>query len=199
MTTSTPAAIPAATPNRGWTVTFAGTGINLALGVLYTWSMFKAAIGREFGWKDAQLNDPYALCCLVFAFSMILAGRCQDKLGPRLTASLGGLLVGAGLLLISRTQSYGLWVLGFGVLVGVGIGFGYSSATPPALKWFPPSQTGLIAGLVVAGFGLAPVYLSPLSKYLLATSGLRGAMLVYGIVFCIAVCALAQLLRDRKS
>ena len=117
---TTPLSSPPPTSNRGWTVTFAGTGINLALGVLYTWSMFKAAIGKEFGWKDAQLNDPYALCCLVFAFSMILAGRCQDKLGPRLTASLGGLFVGAGLILISTTQSYGTWVAGFGVLVGVG-------------------------------------------------------------------------------
>src|SRR5689334_24188905 len=97
--------------HRGWIVTFAGTGINISLGVLYTWSMFKAAIGREFGWKDAQLNDPYALCCLVFAFSMILAGRCQDKIGPRLTASLGGLLVGSGLVLISTSQSYVIWVL----------------------------------------------------------------------------------------
>src|SRR6266571_3713197 len=95
--------------HRRWVVTFAGTGINLALGVLYTWSMFKEAIGKEFGWKGEQLNDPYALCCLVFAFAMILAGRCQDKLGPRLTASIGGLLVGLGLVLISRTQSYSLW------------------------------------------------------------------------------------------
>src|SRR5215470_4131914 len=116
---------PLAGPQR-WIVTFAGTGINLALGVLYTWSLFKEAIGKEFGWKGEQLNDPYALCCIVFAFAMILAGRCQDKLGPRLTASLGGLMVGAGLVLISRTQSYALWVLGFGVLVGAGIGFGYS-------------------------------------------------------------------------
>ena len=87
------------TTNRGWIVTFAGTGINLALGILYAWSMFKGAIEKEFGWKGAQLNDPYALCCLVFAFAMILAGRCQDKFGPRLTASIGGLLVGAGFLL----------------------------------------------------------------------------------------------------
>ena len=113
---------------------FAGTGINLALGVLYTWSMFKDAISREFGWKGEQLNDPYALCCMVFAFAMILAGRCQDKLGPRLTATLGGLMVGVGMVLISRTSSYTAWILGFGVLVGAGIGFGYSSATPAALK-----------------------------------------------------------------
>ena len=185
---------PTPTANRGWTVTFAGTGINLALGVLYTWSMFKGAIEKEFGWEGDKLNDPYALCILVFAFAMILAGRCQDKFGPRLTASIGGLLVGAGMVLISRTNSYALWLLGFGLLVGTGIGFGYSSATPPALKWFPPSKTGLIAGLVVAGFGLAPVYLAPTSQYLLKHYKLQGSMLTFGIAFVVIVCGLAQLL-----
>lgn len=180
--------------NRGWTVTFSGLGINLALGILYTWSMFKGAIEKEFGWKGSQLNDPYALCCLVFAFAMILAGRCQDKFGPRLTASIGGLLVGAGFLLCSTTNSYGLWLLGFGVLAGIGIGFGYSSATPPALKWFPPSKTGLIAGLVVAGFGLAPVYLAPASQYLLGAFQVQKSMLILGIAFVVIVCGLAQML-----
>ena len=185
---------PAPVNNRGWTVTFAGTGINLALGILYTWSMFKVAIEKEFGWQGSRLNDPYALCCLVFAFTMIVAGRCQDKFGPRLTASIGGVLVGAGLVLISTTNSYAIWLLGFGVLVGVGIGFGYSSATPPALKWFPPSRTGLIAGLVVAGFGLAPVYLAPTSDYLLRNYGLLKSMLIFGVAFAVIVCGLAQLL-----
>jgi nitrate/nitrite transporter NarK len=187
---------PAQIENHGWRVTFAGMGINLALGVLYTWSMFKAAIEKDFGWAGSQLNDPYALCCLVFAFAMILAGRCQDKFGPRLTASIGGLLVAAGMILISRTNNYAVWVFGFGVLVGTGIGFGYSSATPPALKWFPPSRTGLIAGLVVAGFGLAPVYLAPTSQKLLGLYGLQGAMLIFGIAFFVIVCGLAQLLMN---
>ena len=182
------------TTNRGWLVTFSGTGINLALGILYTWSMFKADISKEFGWKGDQLNDPFALCCLVFAFTMILAGKCQDKFGPRLTASIGGLLVGAGFVLCSTTSSYGVWLLGFGVLAGIGIGFGYSSATPPALKWFPPSKTGLIAGLVVAGFGLAPVYLAPVSKYLLGQYQVEKSMLILGIAFVVIVCGLAQML-----
>ncbi len=180
--------------SRGWTVTFAGLGINLALGVLYTWSLFKGAIEKEFGWQGSQLNDPYALCCLVFAFAMILAGRCQDKLGPRLTASIGGLLVGAGMILISTSNTYAVWLLGFGGLVGLGLGFGYSSATPPALKWFPPAKTGLIAGLVVAGFGLAPVYLAPTSDFLLRNYGLLKSMLIFGAAFTVIVCGLAQLL-----
>lgn len=192
------AAVSTATParNLGWTVTFAGLGINLALGILYAWSMFKGAIEKEFGWQGSQLNDPYALCCIVFAAAMILAGRCQDKFGPRLTASIGGLLVGAGFVICSSTSSYGLWLLGFGVLAGIGIGFGYSSATPPALKWFPPAKTGLIAGLVVAGFGLAPVYLAPLSQYLLGAYQVKTSMLILGFAFTVIVCGLAQLLKN---
>jgi MFS transporter, OFA family, oxalate/formate antiporter len=183
-----------AVANRGWTVTFAGTGINLALGVLYAWSMFKGAIEKSFGWEATRLNDPYALCCLVFAFSMILAGRCQDKVGPRLTAFIGGLLVGIGLLITSRTSNYAAWLIGFGLLAGVGIGFGYSAATPPALKWFPPSKTGQIAGLVVAGFGLASVYIAPLSEYLLNHFGVLPAMLFYSLFFVTVVCGLSLLL-----
>lgn len=180
--------------HRGWIVAISGLGINLALGILYTWSMFKSAIEREFGWQGSQLNDPYALCCLVFAFAMIFAGRCQDRFGPRLTASIGGLLVGAGFVLASTSNSYGVWLAGFGVLAGLGIGFGYSSATPPALKWFPPSRTGLVAGLVVAGFGLAPVYLAPASQNLLVHYQVKGSMLILGIAFVVIVCGLAQML-----
>lgn len=100
------------------------------------------------------------------------------------------------MLLISQSQSYAAWVVGFGCLVGAGIGFGYSSATPAALKWFPPARTGLVAGVVVAGFGLAPVYLSPVSQYLLTSHGLRGAALFYAFAFGIAVCGLAQFLAN---
>ncbi len=180
--------------HRGWVVTFAGTGINLALGVLYAWSMFKGAIEKDFGWAPARLNDPYALCCLVFAFSMIVAGRCQDTFGPRMTALIGGLLVGFGFWLASRTTDYWTWVIGFGLFGGVGIGCGYSSATPPALKWFPASKTGLIAGLVVAGFGLASVYIAPLSEYLLNHFGVLNAMSFYSLFLVVVVCGLALFL-----
>ncbi|MDD2735283.1 MAG: OFA family MFS transporter [Desulfuromonadaceae bacterium] len=188
--------------NKGWTVTFAGLGINLALGILYAWSIFKAAIESSiksggpgaFNWDMAKVNDPYSVCCLVFAFAMILAGKTQDKFGPRATAFIGGLLVGIGLIWVSQSTSYITWVLGFGVLVGAGMGFGYSASTPPGLKWFPASKTGVIAGMIVAGFGLAPVYIAPLSGYLINAFGINQAMLVYGISFVGVVCGLSLLL-----
>jgi MFS family permease len=190
--------------NPGWKVTFAGTGINLALGVLYTWSIYQTKIVESiesggiggFDWDRASVGDPYAVCCLVFAFTMILAGKCQDLMGPKVTAMIGGVLVGLGLLVISQSTSYTAWVLGFGVLTGAGIGFGYASATPPALKWFPGGQTGLIAGLVVAGFGLAPVYIAPLASYLVSEWGLQSAMLFFACAFFIVVSILSQFLKN---
>ncbi|KZY89406.1 MFS transporter [Oleiphilus sp. HI0081] len=190
--------------NPGWKVAIAGTGINLALGVLYTWSIYQSKIVESieaggaggFNWDRASVGDPYAICCLVFAFTMILAGKCQDLLGPRVTALIGGVLVGAGLLVISQSTSYTAWVLGFGVLTGAGIGFGYASATPPALKWFPGGQTGLIAGLVVAGFGLAPVYIAPLASYLVGEWGLQSTMMFFGAAFFIALSILSRFLKN---
>ena len=113
---------------KGWLVTFSGTGINLALGVLYTWSVIKAAIPVEWGWTAAQKSDPYAIACFVFAIAMIPAGRLQDKIGPRWVATIGGVAValgciiaGSGRLQLSRVRCrfrpvwryrYRLWVCG---------------------------------------------------------------------------------------
>jgi OFA family oxalate/formate antiporter-like MFS transporter len=181
---------------KGWTVALAGTGINLALGVLYTWSVISKAIPKEWGWTEAQRALPYSIACIVFALMMVPAGKMQDKIGPRWVATMGGVLTGLGLLLASRFTTVPGFVLGFGVLAGAGIGLGYASATPPAVKWFPPMKTGMIAGIVVAGFGLASVYISPTAKALLARYGVSGTLMIFGVAFLIVVCLLSQLLRN---
>jgi len=185
--------------NKGWSVTLAGLGINLALGILYTWSIFKQAIKESilagdgrYTWDIASLNDPYAVCCLVFAFTMIFAGRLQDRISPRFTAVIGGVLTGLGLILIAQSNALWSWILGFGLLTGMGLGFGYASATPPAIKWFPASKTGMIAGIVVAGFGLASVYIAPLANFLITAVGLSQSMMIFGVAFMIVVCILAM-------
>jgi MFS family permease len=178
--------------HKAWSVVLAGTGINLALGILYAYSMLKGDIAQLF----SGAGDPYATACLAFAFSMIVGGKMQDKVGPRLTAILGGLLVGAGFIVCSQTSDYWGWIFGFGLLAGLGFGFGYSAATPPALKWFSPAKTGLIAGIVVSGFGIAPVYLAPICQYLLGAYGLHSTMLVLGIAFIVIVCGMAMLVSN---
>jgi len=184
--------------NLGWMVTFAAMGINLALGVLYSWSVISKAIPAAWGWSEAQKSLPYSIAILVFAFMMVPAGRLQDRIGPRFVAALGGLFTGAGLILASRTTSVAGYILGFGVLTGMGIGLGYASATPPALKWFSARRTGLIAGLVVSGFGLASVYVAPLANWLIKTHSIQFMLVTLGIGFVVVVSILSQLLINPK-
>jgi OFA family oxalate/formate antiporter-like MFS transporter len=180
--------------NRGWSVTLAGTGINLALGILYTWSVISKGVPEEWGWSQSDKAWPYAVACLVFSLIMVPAGRMQDKISPRFVATVGGLLVGLGMIVASQTSSALGYILGFGVLAGAGIGFAYASATPPSIKWFPSAKTGMIAGIVVSGFGLASLYAAPLSQWLIATRGLSQTVLILGIAFLVVVCGLAQIL-----
>lgn len=190
--------------NKGWVVTSAGLSINLALGILYAWSVFKEQIRHsieaggpgDFKWDPASLNDPYALCILTFAFSMMFAGKIQDIKGPSFTAKIGGVLVGLGFILSSLSNHYVVWLIGFGLLGGMGIGFGYSATTPAALKWFSSAKTGLIAGLVVSGFGLAPVFIAPLASLLVGIFGLQNTMMIFGVSFLIIIVGLAFLLKN---
>jgi MFS family permease len=186
---------------KGWVVTFAGVGLNLALGILYAWSVFSKQLTEPldkggFGWTRTQATLPYTIAIACFALMMVPAGRLQDRLGPRIVASAGAVLTGLGLVVASFATPGMAFpaVAGFGLMAGTGFGLGYSAATPAAVKWFPPEKKGLITGLVVAGFGLAPVYIAPLSKHLLTTYGIGSSFRVLGIAFFLVTVALSQLI-----
>lgn len=188
---------------RGWLVAGAGLGINLALGVLYSWSVVAKTLSKPvldggWGWSSGQASLPYAIAVGVFAVSMVFAGRAQDRLGPRIVATAGGALCGLGLIVASlgSPASAAPIVLGFGVLTGTGIGLGYAAATPAAVKWFPPQRKGLVTGIVVAGFGLASVYIAPLTTWLLAERGVSGTFRALGVAFLLLTVTLAQLLNN---
>lgn len=188
---------------RGWLVVFAGLGINLALGILYAWSVIAKSLTKTvaeggWGWSAGQASVPYAIAVGVFAVSMVFAGRAQDRFGPRLVATIGGALCGIGMIVASfGSPEQPLPIIaGFGVLTGLGIGLGYAAATPAAVKWFPPQRKGLITGIVVAGFGLASVYIAPLTAWLLSTQHVNGTFRTLGIAFLIATAVLAQFLNN---
>lgn len=190
--------------------------INLVLGVLYSWSVFASALVGQRGWNKADASLPFTVSTIAFAVTMIFAGRLQDKRGPRIAATLGALMLGAGLILsayapaIAAATGLGqvlLISLGYGLIGGIGIGLGYSATTPPSVKWFSPSRKGLIAGLVVAGVGLSAVYMAPLTKWLLKATGafapsaitpdpISNTFLVLGIGTIVIVLILATMLRN---
>lgn len=193
------------TPAKAWRVVFAGTTINLCLGVLYAWSVWNVrlvdpnaiSLPINQGWqvlKHAQASTPVTLCMLVFALLMIPGGRIQDKYGPTVAASIGGIAIGVGLIIAGVMKSYTGLIIGYGIGGGIGMGIGYAAPTPAALKWFGPHKRGLVAGLVVSGYGGAAIYVSPLAKWLIDSYGLSVSFYVLGIAYLIVICAAAQVL-----
>ncbi len=201
---------PSPLPPKAWVVTFAGTAVNLCLGILYAWSVWKANLiaspahpagtamtGLNEGWRyltDAQATWAYATCGCVFALFMIPGGTIQDKYGPKVGATLGGLSLAGGCILAGLMKSYAGLIIGFGILGGIGMGLGYAAATPAAVRWFGSHQRGFIVGLVVGGYGGAAIYISPLAKYLIANVGLSGSFIGLGMFFAVVVIVAGQLL-----
>ncbi len=199
-------------PGRAWVVAFAGVAINLCLGILYAWSVWKKALvnkpkadagelmtGINAGWAyltDTQGTVAYFLCGIMFAIFMIPGGKLQDRYGPKIGATLGGLSLAAGCILSGLMKSYLGLILGFGILGGIGMGLGYAAPTPAALKWFGPHRRGLIAGIVVGGFGGAALYVAPLGQYFIEKYGISGSFIGLGIIFAIVVVIASQLLSN---
>jgi MFS transporter, OFA family, oxalate/formate antiporter len=184
-------------PGKAWVVVFAGTAVNLCLGILYAWSVWSKALinvekagqqmtGVNAGWTyltNADAATPFSLCVIIFALLMIPGGRIQDKYGPKVGAITGGLFLALGCIIAGLMKSYTGLIVGFGIFGGIGMGIGYAAPTPAALKWFGPHKRGLIAGLVVGGYGGAALYVSPLGAYLLNSGGITYSFVFLGILF----------------
>jgi OFA family oxalate/formate antiporter-like MFS transporter len=197
-------------PGRAWVVVFAGTAVNLCLGILYAWSVWAGALvpkdlklagtvmtGMNEGWiylTNAEAATPFSLCVIIFALLMIPGGRIQDKFGPKVGAITGGLFLAVGCIIAGLAKSYAGLIIGFGIFGGIGMGIGYAAPTPAALKWFGPHKRGLIAGLVVGGYGGAALYVSPLGAWLLSIGGITYSFVVMGIIFAIVVIIAGSLL-----
>ncbi len=167
--------------NRAVRILVAGVFINLCLGVLYAWSVISKALVNNLDWSATEAGMPYTIAVVTFALGMLVAGNLQDKLGPRLMALAGVGMVGAGLVISSFVNTPIMLMLSFGVLVGAGIGFTYSCLSPTAMKWFHPSKKGMVNGLIAGGFGLASLYLAPLSTYLINNFGIDQTFLILGV------------------
>jgi len=186
--------LPEKVMNR-WLVVVGALLIQLALGAVYIWSVFKGPLMTKFQWDAAATNLTFSIIILVFAIGTVIFGKLQDKIGPRWVATTGGLLLGIGLLLASKTTSLGWLYLTFGVIGGLGIGAGYVCPLATCVKWFPDKK-GLITGLAVAGFGGGALIFTPVAKSLIASQGVLNTFAYLGIIFGICVIIGAQLLKN---
>jgi MFS family permease len=179
------------------TVLLACVGFNMTTQVLYVWSLVQRQMEAQWNWSPRQSGLPYTLGIIFFSTGVLIGGRIQDKLGPRLVATVGGILVGLGLLISGFVGNNPTGVaIGFGVVTGLGIGFGLGSVLPASLKWFHPSKRGLISGLVLGGLGLAAVHYSYIIRNFLDNHGIENALMYLGVVIVIISALIAQFVKN---
>lgn len=199
-----PVRVPAAqdrTAAGRWRFAAAAFLMQLCLGVIYAWSVFRNPLAALHGWSKAQTIAPYRYSLLFFTLGMIVAGFWQDRKGPRVVASAGGLLLALGCLLAAFLgNSVGGLVLAYGVVGGLGVGFAYVTPIATCVKWFPDHR-GAIAGFAVMGFGAGPLLFGPLLERLIGSepalyaTTIPRTFLIIAVIFGVCVIGTAQIYR----
>ena len=188
------------TPSR-WFIASAAILMQVCLGIIYAWSVFRGPLEQHYGWSKTMSVAPYRWSILFFTLAMIAAGFWQDRKGPRLVGSVGGILLGAGCLLaalIGNTPE-GL-NFSYGVVAGLGVGFAYVTPIATCVKWFP-DRRGFVVGLAVMGFGLGSLIFAPLLEALLGKDPAQYAItiprtfMILSAVFFVLVTGCAQFYR----
>ena len=184
--------------SRWWRVV-GGLSMNLALGSLYAWSLFVPEFQKdaEFkGYAPTAYALTFTIAVVVFALTFIVAGRIQDKKGPFICSILGGILVSIGFFTSAYAHSLTALYISFGVIGGLGNGFGYATPIPVMAKWFP-DRRGLAVGLAVAGYGGGSAIFGKLAlNYLIPAYGWRSTFQILGVIFFVMTMIGAFLLKN---
>src|SRR3954454_13417962 len=178
-----------------WPALVGGGLLNVALGTYYAWSVFVPALEKEFGWTRTQTSTVATIDMVMLASSFLIAGMLQNRIGPRAVATIGGLLYSTGLFLASYTQSLTTLYLTWGVMVGIGLGFGYLAPITVGSKWFP-NHRGLVNGLAIGIFAAGSGLFGPIAGRLVDSIGWRSTFQVLAGLFFLFTMAGAYMLKD---
>jgi OFA family oxalate/formate antiporter-like MFS transporter len=172
-------------PNR-WAIATAGFLMQMALGAVYAWSVFRIPLSKQFHWSIADVTLTFTICIFTLGVSAFFGGLWLNKSGPRIVALTGGFLYGLGVFLASFSADKLWWLyLSYGLIGGVGLGFGYIVPVAVLVKWFP-DRRGLITGIAVGGFGAGALVTAPLATSLIQSVGVLKTFAYLGIAYLIA-------------
>jgi len=182
-------------PNR-WLLAGGGVLMQLALGAVYAWSVFRDPLMKKFGWSISEVTLTFSIAILVLGFAAFLGGLWMSRVGPRTVGIAAGICYGLGVALSSLSAGR-IWVLylGYGVLGGLGLGLGYIVPVATLVKWFP-DRRGFITGLAVAGFGAGALLTAPLAAALIQQVGVMQTLAILGIAYLITVVAGASVMQN---
>lgn len=162
--------------------------MQLALGAIYAWSVFRTPLQDQFGWSIAQVSLTFTIAIAMIGFAAFASGLWMKRVGPRTVGLVAAVLYGGGIFLASFS-TIGLWwlYLTYGVISGVGLGLGYIIPVAVLVKWFP-DRRGFITGIAVAGFGAGALLMGPVAtNVLIPAFGALGTFATIGIVYVVMV------------
>jgi MFS transporter, OFA family, oxalate/formate antiporter len=170
-----------------WAFVLAGLLMNVCLGTVYAWSVFRKPVAQLFSTADVPITAqqtlwPFMLFLVVNTLMMPISGRLVQKVHPRTISLVGSLLVAAGWILSSYATSIGFLYVTYGVISGAGVGIIYGIPIAVVTRWFPDFK-GFAVGHTVLGFGVSPVVMAPLAQALIDTYGILKTFLILGIGF----------------
>ena len=182
------------TPNR-WVIAAAGVVMQVALGAIYAWSVFRTPLVEGFDWTISEVTLTFTIAIFVVGFATFGGGIWMRRSGPRVVAIAAAVLYGGGIFLASFTESL-LWLyLSYGLLGGIGLGLGYIVPVATLVKWFPDKR-GMITGLAVAGFGAGALITAPIATRLIGTIGVLSTFGVLGIIYFVMVLGAGLFMQD---
>jgi MFS transporter, OFA family, oxalate/formate antiporter len=188
-------AIDQKVPNR-WIIAAAGVVMQVALGAVYAWSVFRDPLSQQYGTSVTAVNTTFSITILALGFAAFFGGLWMGHSGPRIVAITAGVLYGVGIFLASFAEnSLALLYLTYGLLGGVGIGLGYIVPVATLIKWFPDKR-GFITGIAVAGFGGGAFVTAFIANALVASAGVFSAFAILGVVYVVMVVGAALFMRN---
>src|SRR5258708_39674706 len=105
-----------------WVIAVAGIVIQIALGAVYAWSVFRIPLTRAYGWSISQVTLTFELAIFMLGLAAFAGGLWMKRAGPRRLAVIGGLGYGLGVILAGQAHSsLRLLYLTFGALGGLGL------------------------------------------------------------------------------
>jgi MFS transporter, OFA family, oxalate/formate antiporter len=168
-----------------WGIAVAGVLLQIALGAVYAWSVFRVPLVKQFGWSISEVTLTFTISIFVLGIAAFFGGLWLNRSGPRIVALTGGFLYGAGVFLASFSDHRLWWLyLSYGVIGGMGLGFSYIVPVAVLVKWFP-DRRGLITGVAVGGFGLGALVTAPLATRLIQSEGVLPTFAYLGVVYLI--------------
>ena len=178
-----------------WIIAIAGMLMQVALGAVYAWSVFRIPLTRAHGWTISQVTFAFELAILVLGFASFAGGLLMRRSGPRLIAVLAAILYGGGIILAGLSHSLSTLYLTYGVIGGAGLGLGYIVPVATLIRWFPDKR-GMITGLAVAGFGAGVLVTAPIAESLISSVGVADTFKIFGGIYLVVVLAGAFFMRN---